>query len=170
MRSTRFKIAKYSSAAGERRRRRVSPFYRLISLANNPEINCDRSRSMAAHGCGMERAVYHFALSVSRRRRDGVSLRRFSDGKPRGLKSYRRKHAWTIAGKGVRAARYERGSRARRHLNVTTGGEIRRGEVRYFGDTWGERGPRKKTIPWPSSYSYRMPFAMFRIYERRRRR
>lgn len=79
---------------------------------------------MAAHGRAMKRAVYRFALSVSRRRRDGVSLRRFSDGKSRGLKGYWRKYARTIAGKGVRAAHYERGPRARRHLNVTAGGEI----------------------------------------------
>ncbi|XP_024869308.1 probable G-protein coupled receptor CG31760 isoform X1 [Temnothorax curvispinosus] len=78
----------------------------------------------------MERAVYRFALSVSRRRRDGVSPRRcFSDGKSRGLKDHRWKHARTIAGKGVRAAHYERGSRARRHLNVTAGG-------RGMGESW----------------------------------
>ncbi|XP_077274300.1 putative G-protein coupled receptor CG31760 isoform X2 [Temnothorax americanus] len=62
--------------------------------------------------------------------RDGVSPRRcFSDGKPRGLKDRRWKHARTIAGKGVRAAHYERGSRARRHLNVTAGG-------RGMGESW----------------------------------
>ncbi|XP_071633632.1 probable G-protein coupled receptor CG31760 isoform X4 [Temnothorax longispinosus] len=78
----------------------------------------------------MERAVYRFALSVSRRRRDGVSPRRcFFDGKSRGLKDHRWKHARTIAGKGVRAAHYERGSRARRHLNVTAGG-------RGMGESW----------------------------------
>ncbi|XP_011876133.1 PREDICTED: probable G-protein coupled receptor CG31760 isoform X2 [Vollenhovia emeryi] len=84
---------------------------------------------MAAHGRATERAVYPVALSVSRRRRDGASPRRFPDGEPSGLKARGRKHARTVAGKGVRAAHYERGSRARRHLNVTAGG-------RGMGESW----------------------------------
>jgi len=49
----------------------------------------------------------------------------FFDGKLRGLKDYRRKHARTIADNGVRAL-YERGSRTHcgGELNVTAGGEI----------------------------------------------
>lgn len=98
-------------------------------------------------------AVYRFALSVSRRRRDGGSLRRFPDGEARGLKDHRRKHARTIAGKGVRAAHHEQGSRARRHLNVTAGGEIAGGEVRYFGDA--RRGRLAVTIP-PARQNFRV--------------
>ncbi|XP_070517623.1 probable G-protein coupled receptor CG31760 isoform X1 [Cardiocondyla obscurior] len=75
----------------------------------------------------MECAANRSPLFASRRRRD-VS-RRVSDGKSRRLRGCRWKHARTIAGKGVRAAHYERGSRARRYLNVTTGG-------RGMGESW----------------------------------